>query len=165
MRVRRALCAMAALLTMSMTATAKDPALKDAFKKHFLIGAAISTDQALGKDPRAMETVAEQFSSITPENLLKWQEVHPQPGQFEFEAADKYVDFGERHRLFIVGHNLVWHNQTPSWVFESESDTPLSKATLITRLHDHISAVVGRYKGRINGWDVLNEAIEDDGSM
>src|SRR4051794_17209391 len=128
---------------------AKERTLKEAFKDDFLVGAAIGTDQALGNEPRALELVAEQFNSITPENLLKWQEVHPEPQTYEFHAADKFVDFGQQHGMFVIGHNLVWHNQTPSWVFENASGAALTREALLKRLQEHIQNVVGRYRGRI----------------
>src|SRR4051812_28847172 len=100
---------------------AAEPVLKDAFKKDFLIGAALSTRQLMGEEPKSLELVAKQFNAISPENLLKWQEVHPQPKEFNFDAADRYVAFGDQHHMFILGHNLVWHNQTPRWVFEDDA--------------------------------------------
>jgi endo-1,4-beta-xylanase len=139
--------------------------LKDAFEGKFLVGAALGTPQVMGGEPAALELVARQFNAISPENLLKWQEVHPQPDQYNFEPADRYVEFGERSRMFLLGHNLVWHNQTPAWVFEGESGKPITRDALLGRLQDHIRSVVGRYRGRINSWDVVNEAVEDDGSL
>src|SRR4051812_46097739 len=153
------------LFASSFVLGANDPSLKEAFKKDFRVGAAIGTDQALGKEPRALELVAEQFNTITPENLLKWQEVHPQPQHYDFTAADKFVEFGRKHQMFVVGHNLVWHNQTPPWVFQDESGAALTREALIARMREHIQSVVGRYRGQINGWDVVNEALADDGSM
>ncbi|HEX3601599.1 MAG TPA: endo-1,4-beta-xylanase [Lacipirellulaceae bacterium] len=154
------------LVLLAASSYAADPVtLKDAFKKEFLVGVAIGTHQIMGDEPASLELVARQFDAISPENLLKWQEVHPQPDQFNFDPADRYVEFGERHRMFILGHNLAWHNQTPAWVFEGESGKPIDRNELLERLHKHIQAVVGRYKGRINGWDVVNEAIEDNGSL
>ena len=97
--------------------------------------------------------------------MLKWQEVHPQPEGYNFDPADRFVAFGEKNSMFIVGHNLVWHNQTPSWVFEGDSAKPLDREALLKRMRSHIQTVVGRYKGRINAWDVVNEAIEDNGSL
>jgi endo-1,4-beta-xylanase len=153
------------LFASSFVLGVNDSSLKEAFKKDFLVGAAIGTDQALGKEPRALELVAEQFNTITPENLLKWQEVHPQPQHYDFTAADKFVEFGRKHHMFIVGHNLVWHNQTPPWVFEGETGAALTREALIARMREHIQSVVGRYRDQINGWDVVNEALADDGSM
>jgi endo-1,4-beta-xylanase len=96
---------------------------------------------------------------------LKWEVVHPQPGTYDFALSDKYVEFGEKNHMFIVGHNLVWHSQVPKWVFEDDKGAPLSRDALLARMKDHIQTVVGRYKGRINGWDVVNEALNEDGTL
>ena len=73
--------------------------------------------------------------------------------------------FGERNGMFIVGHTLVWHSQTPRWVFEDASGNRVRRDTLLARMRDHIHTVVGRYKGRIKGWDVVNEALDEDGTL
>lgn len=141
------------------------PGLKDAFSGSFVVGAALNTQQFTGKDSVSVALVAAQFNTITPENVLKWERVHPAPDSFAFEDPDAYVAFGEAHDMFIVGHTLVWHQQTPKWVFEHPDGTPLTRDELLARLQSHISTVVGRYKGRIDGWDVVNEALNDDGTM
>lgn len=138
--------------------------LKDIFKDDFYIGAALSLDQISGREPEAMALVAKQFNTITPENILKWEEVHPQPDRYNFEAVDRYVAFGEKHNMHIIGHALVWWHQTPDWVFQDPSDKPLGREALLQRMKDHILTVMGRYRGRIHGWDVVNEAIMADGS-
>jgi endo-1,4-beta-xylanase len=153
------------LLSQHVVLATEPPTLKDAFAKRFLVGAAIGTAQISENDQAALGLVARQFNSITPENLLKFQEVHPAADEYNFEPADRFVDFGQQHHMFVVGHNLVWHNQTPTWVFENEGGTPATRDQLLKRMHDHVTSVVGRYKGRINGWDVVNEGIDDDGSM
>jgi endo-1,4-beta-xylanase len=152
-------------LTASIIAFTDRPALKKVFKKDFYIGAALSHDQISGKDAAAMALVEEQFNSVTSENILKWERVHPEPNRYDFAPADQFVAFGEKHKMFIVGHTLIWHNQTPNWVFEDGAGKPVNRETLLQRMRDHIFAVVGRYKGRIHGWDVMNEAVEDDGSL
>ncbi len=139
--------------------------LKDAFKNDFLIGVAVNQDQFSDKDPRGDPIIKAQFNSISPENVLKWESVHPQPDRYDFEAADRYVAFGETNHMFIIGHTLVWHNQTPAWVFQAAGGTnAVDRDTLLARMRDHIHRVVGRYKGRIKGWDVVNEAINEDGT-
>jgi endo-1,4-beta-xylanase len=75
------------------------------------------------------------------------------------------VAFGEKHHMVIIGHTLVWHNQTPRWVFQDDKGTPVDRETLLGRMRDHIHTVVGRYKGRIKGWDVVNEALNEDGTL
>jgi endo-1,4-beta-xylanase len=146
-------------------APANQPALKDVFKKDFLIGAALNQNQFTGRDQRGLPIITTQFNSITPENVLKWESVHPEPGKYNFEGPDRYVAFGEKYRMFIVGHTLVWHNQTPRWVFEDAKGGPVDRQTLLDRMRDHIHTVVGRYQGRIKGWDVVNEALDEDGSL
>ena len=143
---------------------ADQPALKNVFKDDFYIGAALSVEQITGKDPEAIEQVKQHCSSITPENILKWEEVHPEPNRYNFDAPDQYVAFGEKHKMHIVGHTLVWHWQTPDWVFQDASGKPLGRDGLLARMKDHIFAVMGRYQGRIHAWDVVNEAIMADGS-
>lgn len=142
------------------------PALKDAFADQFMIGAALNADQIRGQAPAAeMSLITGHFNAITPENILKWQRVHPAPGRFDFGPGDQLVDFAEKHHLFVVGHTLVWHNQTPDWVFKDDAGNPLSREALLVRMKEHISAVVGRYRGRIGGWDVVNEAVDSDGTL
>jgi endo-1,4-beta-xylanase len=139
--------------------------LKDAFRNDFLIGASLNRREIYEEDPRVTSLIVSQFNTITPENILKWTLVHPAPDSYDFGAADRYVAFGEKHRMFTVGHTLVWHNQTPPWVFQDEKGKPTDRETLLKRLRDHITTVVGRYKGRIKGWDVVNEALNQDGTM
>jgi GH35 family endo-1,4-beta-xylanase len=102
---------------------------------------------------------------VSPENLLKFQSVHPAADRYVFEAQDRYVQFGLDRKMQVVGHNLVWHNQTSPWVFQGTDDKPADRETLLARMRDHIHTVVGRYKGKIHGWDVVNEAIDEDGSL
>lgn len=149
----------------TLSAIAAEPRLKDAFRDDFLVGTAPSTAQVMGEEPAALDLAARQFNAITPENCLKWAEVHPKPDEYDFEAADRYVAWGEANDMFIVGHTLIWHNQTPPWAFQGEGGKPLDRETALARIEKHINAVVGRYKGRVNGWDVVNEAIDDDGTL
>ena len=139
--------------------------LKDAFAGAFLVGAAINGRQINGADVSGDALIARHFNSISPENALKWESIEPRPGQFAFDVADRYVALGERDGMTVIGHTLVWHNQTPRWVFEDGAGRPASRDTLIARMRSHIFAVVGRYKGRIRGWDVVNEAVAEDGSL
>jgi endo-1,4-beta-xylanase len=116
-------------------------------------------------DPVAVAIVRQHFNTITPENDMKWERIHPAPDRYNFEPADKFVEFGEKNGMFIVGHTLVWHSQTPKWVFEDAEGKPLTREALLQRMRDHIFTVVGRYKGRVHGWDVVNEALNEDGTM
>jgi len=139
--------------------------LKGAYDGKFMMGAALNEAQFSERDTRGAALVKAQFNAITPENVLKWERVHPRLDGYDFAASDQFVAFGERNGMFIVGHTLLWHQQTPRWVFQDASGNRVSRDTLLARLRDHIHTVVGRYKGRIKGWDVVNEAVDEDGSL
>jgi endo-1,4-beta-xylanase len=154
------------LLAASMAAGAQTPTtLKDAYRNSFHVGVAINDAQISGADTRGAAIASTQFDSISPENALKWERIHPKQDKYLFDLADQYVAFGEKHHMFIVGHNLVWHSQVPDWVFHDDKGNLVDRDTLLKRLHDHISTVVGRYKGRIQSWDVVNEALNEDGTL
>jgi endo-1,4-beta-xylanase len=139
--------------------------LKEAFKDKYLIGTALNKDQIVGKDPKSLSVALEQCNSITPENILKWEKVHPEPGVYNFGPVDTLITIGEKNNIIIIGHTLVWQNQTPKWVFEDADGNPASRDTLLQRLQNHIFTVVGRYKGKIHGWDVVNEAFDEAGNL
>ena len=141
------------------------PTLKDAFQGMFRIGAALNQAQYSERDARGAALVKAQFNAISPENDLKWERVHPALDTYNFGPADQYVAFGEKNGMFIVGHCLVWHSQVPQWVFRDAQGAPVDRETLLKRMRDHILTVVTRYKGRINGWDVVNEALNEDGTL
>ena len=214
----------AVLLSLGAAARSADmPDLKDAFKDHFCVGAAINRTIATGTPVRAdnvnrtseqvnkdIALVKEQFNQIAPENDLKWALIHPREGAdgYNFGPADAFVNFGLSNDMYIVGHTLVWHSQTPRWVFQGTNMPPgmtnapspapaattdtagtngpggdgfgrgfgggfgrggftgprASREELLQRMRDHIHTVVGRYKGKIKAWDVVNEAIADGGT-
>ncbi len=154
-----------ALLSPALSTPQAVHTLKDAFNDDFMIGASLNRGEIYEEDPQITSLIVSQFNTITPENVLKWALVHPAPDKYDFDAPDRFVAFGEKHGMFIVGHTLVWHNQTPRWVFQGESGKLADRETLLKRLRDHIMTVVGRYKGRIKGWDVVNEALNQDGTM
>src|SRR5947209_7654542 len=116
---------------------AERPTLKDTYKHDFLIGAAINRDQAMGsagfrrtaeQNAKDVALLLEQFNQISPENDLKWQLIHPREGSdgYDFEAADAFVNFGLTNKMQVVGHTLVWHSQTPNWVFAGTNPPPPS---------------------------------------
>ncbi len=138
--------------------------LKDAYRDAFKVGVAINAATAIGADSATQALVVREFNSITADNFLKAALVNPQPGVYDFRAGDAFVALGERQKMFIVGHTLVWHNQTPPWFFTDSSGTPNTPAQQKERLRSHIQAVAGHYAGRIHAWDVVNEVIGDDGA-
>lgn len=197
--------------TSAAAQVADAPTLKDAYKHHFKIGVAINRSIATGgggfnRGPELIQKdialTKEQFNQISPENDLKWESIHPREGAdgYNFGPADAYVEFGVKNHMLIVGHTLVWHGQTPRWVFagtatadpaKTPAQTPppvggagagpgqggfrrgfggfdingphATRDELLQRMRDHIHTVVGRYKGKIKVWDVVNEALSDGG--
>jgi endo-1,4-beta-xylanase len=141
------------------------PALKSLAPAGLRIGVALNEKQSDGRDPAALAIVTRHFDQLSPENLLKWEAVHPEPDRYNFEPADRYVKLGTSHGMFVVGHVLLWHQQTPAWVFAGEGGKKLDRETALGRLKSHVHAVAGRYKGRIGGWDVVNEALDEDGTL
>lgn len=201
------------LATLVTSEAADTTTLKNAYDKHFYVGVAINRTIATGAAVQAnnvnrrIEQVAKdialvkkQFNQISPENDLKWALIHPREGAdgYEFGPADAFVNFGASNNLYIVGHTLVWHGQTPRWVFQGTNmqsggtnikpRVPVStnaatngpargqfgrggftgprasREELLQRMQDHIHTVVGRYKGKIKVWDVVNEAVADGGT-
>ncbi|HMP82496.1 MAG TPA: endo-1,4-beta-xylanase [Verrucomicrobiota bacterium] len=206
------------LMVASPVLSADKPTLKDAYKDYFYVGVAINRTIATGTAVQAnnvnrtleqvegdIAVTKEQFNQIAPENDLKWQLIHPREGAdgYDFGPADAFVDFGLTNNMYIIGHTLVWHAQTPNWVFAGTNPAPVitntpsaemtttnisgstnapgrrrfgggfprgytgpraSREELLERMRDHIHTVVGRYKGKIKAWDVVNEAIADGGT-
>ena len=142
--------------------SSKETSLKGTFKEMFYIGAALGV--GFENNPIKTKLVKHQFNSIVPENCMKSGEIHPKEAEFFWEDADKFVAFGEENNMHIIGHCLVWHSQTPDWLFIDANGNDVSREVLVQRIKDHIFAVVGRYKGRVHGWDVVNEALENDGT-
>ncbi|HNQ88914.1 MAG TPA: endo-1,4-beta-xylanase [Verrucomicrobiota bacterium] len=210
-------CLMAGLLALCATAWPADlPTLKDTFKDHFMVGTAINHAVATGRGFRRspeqvnqdVALVKTQFNHVVAENEMKWALIHPRPGAdgYDFRLADAFVNFGLSNDMVLVGHTLVWHSQTPSWVFagtnpptgvadaaagpSAERQGPAtnrvgrgrfgpgfgggfpgrytgpraSRDELLGRMRDHIHTVVGRYKGKVRVWDVVNEALADRGT-
>ncbi|HNU99596.1 MAG: endo-1,4-beta-xylanase [Verrucomicrobia bacterium] len=208
----------AALLPLGGTSwSAETAALKDVFKDHFMVGTAVNRAITMGAGFRrgpeqAKQDVAlvkAQFNQLVAENEMKWALLHPRPGAdgYDFRAADAFVSFGVSNAMDLAGHTLVWHSQTPDWVFAGTNPPPpgvtnaaptpfanpsasgtnqfgrgrfgrgfggepfgrytgprASRDEMLERMRDHIHTVVGRYKGRIKVWDVVNEALADGGT-
>ncbi|RHJ87928.1 endo-1,4-beta-xylanase [Parabacteroides sp. AM08-6] len=143
---------------------AVEPSLKGAIGDKFLIGTALSVGQTAGRDSCALLQVKRHFNAIVAENCMKSEVIHPEEGRFNFTDADRLLRFGEENGMVVTGHCLIWHSQLSSWFCVDEKGGKVSPEVLKERMKNHISTIVGRYKGRIKGWDVVNEAIESDGS-
>ena len=154
-----------ALVLLTACNTSKQPTLKDAFAGKFYIGTALNAKQITGNDSAAVQVIKQQFNAIVAENCMKSGPIHPKEGEFNFELADQFVNFGEQNGMFVTGHCLIWHSQAPRWFFTDSLGNDVSREVMIERMKNHIGTVVGRYKGRIKGWDVVNEAILEDGSL
>jgi endo-1,4-beta-xylanase len=135
-------------------------ALKSSYKKYFYIGAAINAAQIEEQDASAAKLIPQQFSSITPENIMKAEVIHPEWNKYNFNLADKYVALGKKHNMFIVGHTLVWHSQLPAFIHSN-----ISSDSLMLFLTSHINTVAARYAGKVKSWDVVNEALNEDGTL
>ena len=138
--------------------------LKNAYIDDFLVGVAVNDDIVSGRDALSQALVPLHFNAITAENVMKNEVVNPRPGVYDFSAADAFVDFDQAHGMFIIGHTLVWHNQTPDWFFRDETGKPNGVQAQAERMRRHIETVAGRYAGRVDAWDVVNEVIDEDGS-
>lgn len=138
--------------------------LQKALQNKFFIGTALNEWQITGNAPEELEIVKKDFNSIVAENIMKSGRLQPQEGEFDFKLADKFVEIGVENSMHIHGHTLIWHSQVPNWFFVNDQGEEVSSEELTQRMKMHIETVVGRYKGKIDSWDVVNEAIEDDGS-
>jgi len=158
------LVALFAVILLGCT-TAKKPVttLKEALKDKFYIGTALNTSQTPSDNPAEHALITSQFNAIVAENCMKSEKIQPKQGVFTFDDADRFVKFGEDNGMWITGHTLIWHSQAPKWLFVDAEGNDVSRDTLIARMKTHIHTLVGRYKGRVKGWDVVNEAIEDNG--
>ena len=135
-------------------------ALKNTFKNSFYIGAAINDEVINGVDTLALKLIHNEYNTLSPENIMKWMFLQPGPDTFYFDMADKYVALGEKNNMHIVGHTLLWHSQIADFMNEIKDSTVMAG-----HLENHINTIVGRYKGRIHTWDVVNEALNEDGTL
>ena len=155
--------AMILLIILSAFSANAQKGLKDVFQGKFYFGTAMNNGQINGRDTASVRIIRQHFNSITAENIMKSALIQPEEGKFSFELADQFVEFGLQNNMFIVGHCLVWHSQAPRWFFVDSEGKDVSREVLISRMKTHIQTVMSRYKGKVKGWDVVNEAILDNG--
>ena len=158
------LVAAVAVMMSSCASAPEDTSLKDAYADSFMIGCAVNPLHTSGRLEQANELIFKHFNALSPENCLKPEAVHPRPDVWDFREADEYVQFGEEHDMWILGHTLVWHNQTPSFYWENPDGTPKTREQLVETMREHIEKVAGRYAGRLDAWDVVNEIIGEFGA-
>jgi endo-1,4-beta-xylanase len=163
---------MTMILVLSCSCTTKkeqnsaDPgnSLKAALDGKFYMGVAMNEAQIMGRDTSSLRVIEQHFNSAVAENVMKSGPIHPEEGKYEFEVPDKFIEYTQEHDMYTVGHCLVWHSQAPPWFFTDEQGNDVSREVLIERMRSHIETVAGRYKGKVDAWDVVNEAFNDDGS-
>lgn len=142
----------------------KEMTLKEALGDKFLVGVTVNDSQARGEDPKATEILTTHFNSVVAENCMKHSWIHPQKDKYDFKNADDFVAMGEKYNMFIIGHCLIWHSQLAEWFYTDENGNDVSPEVLKQRMKEHITTIVKRYKGKVKGWDVVNEAIMENGS-
>lgn len=157
--------ATAPLLSACATGSARTPSLQQAYKNDFLIGTALSVGIINGAPSPLSALIAREFNAITPENCMKWEEMRNADGSWNWGDADAFVAFGKRHNMHMIGHTLVWHSQIPDAVFKDGAGKDITAAALQQKMEQHIQTLVDRYKGQLQSWDVVNEAIGDDLQM
>ncbi|GGF28900.1 endo-1,4-beta-xylanase [Flavobacterium limi] len=134
--------------------------LKDSYKKEFYIGTALDVNQIEEKNAKEDSLIKKQFNAITAENIMKSMFVHPSKDKYDFAMSDKFIAYGEKNNMFIHGHTLIWHSQLAPWMAEIK-DVAEMKAFM----KNHITTIVSKYKGKIDSWDVVNEALNEDGTL
>ena len=159
------LCSFAAsCFSLTASAVEPSPSLKQAFAGKFHVGAAIN-ERMTRPDSPVHDLILQQFDSISPTNLLKWEPYNPEPGVYNEGPAEAYFKFGQEHDLYVLAHCLFWHSQTPKWVFLDAKGGPVSREELLTRMRERVRHVAKLYGSRTSAWDVVNEAIVEDGSL
>ncbi len=140
-------------------AQAQEKSLKEAYKSDFLIGTALNNQHIKAENADADALIKRHFNAITAENIMKSSLIHPKENEYNFEMADKLVAFGQANNMYVVGHTLVWHSQLTPYAQKLTTPQQLSEF-----MKEHIEKVAGRYAGKIGSWDVVNEALNEDGT-
>lgn len=159
-----AFCA-ASLVGCTQKTQLDDPTLKAYFEDKFLIGVAINVNQSSEKDSLGVAVVKRHFNSVVAEDCMKCENIHPEEHRFFWDEADQFVKFGEENGMAVIGHCLIWHSQCAPWFFVDSEGNQIDAETLKERMRTHITTIVNRYRGRIKGYDVVNEAVLDNGQM
>ncbi|GAB2591742.1 endo-1,4-beta-xylanase [Spirosoma areae] len=151
-----------ALIGLTVAFVAPEKGLKDYYRNYFPIGVAVNP-RMVQPGPDA-ELIKAQFNSMTPENAMKMGPIHPEENRYNWKDADAIAAFAKQNNIKLRGHTLCWHNQTPPWLFTDSTGKTVSREVLLARLKRHITDVMGRYKGTVYAWDVVNEAVPDTGN-
>lgn len=135
--------------------------LKDYYKDYFTLGVAVAPSSLTGAQ---LVLIQKHFGSLTAENVMKPALIHPEENRYFWDNADLIVNFAITNGMKVRGHTLVWHQQTPAWMFKDAMGNEVTKEVLLARLKEHITQVVTRFKGKVYAWDVVNEAVDDNDS-
>ena len=154
----------AMLLTCAGASAKTYKPLKEQFGKDFLVGCALDYSEINSTDTCLHSLIRREFNAAVPGNCMKADHTEPREGEFHFEDGDRFIAYTQQQGLVATGHCLVWHSQCPSWMFRTADGGEVGREQLIERMRRHIYAVAGHYRGKVKGWDVVNEAIEWDGS-
>lgn len=144
----------------SKSQSEKIPELKEVFKNDFLIGTAMDSQQIQQKNPAEDKLIKQQFNAVTPENVMKAENIHPSWNTYDFALADKLVAFAKKNNMKVNAHALIWHSQLPPFMKYLQSADSVKQF-----FENHIATVAGRYDGKVYSWDVVNEALNEDGTL
>jgi len=139
---------------------ARIPSLRETFRNDFLIGTALNVPQIEERDPKAAALIPLQFNAVTPENIMKAEVIHPQWDKYNFEMGDKLVAYAQKNNMKVNAHTLIWHSQLPAFVRNIKDADSIKQF-----FTNHINTVAAHYDGKVFSWDVVNEALEEDGSL
>ena len=145
------------------TKSLPDVPLKDAYADCFLMGAAISPYHFSDRNPETRELILKHFNAISPDNALKPESLHPGPNVWNFQPADAYCQFGKDNGMWILGHTLCWHNQTPAFFWTKPNGQTMSKDEIFESIRSYIETVCTHFLGKVDAWDVINEIVSEDG--
>lgn len=130
------------------------------YEDYFPIGTCVSPQTLITHK----DLLISQYNSLTSENHMKFESIHPEMDRYDFTVADQLVEFAQEHNKLVRGHTLVWHGQNPAWLFKDKNGNQVDRDTLLKRMKEHIETVMHRYKDSVYCWDVVNEAVEDSGT-
>lgn len=168
------------LLATGLITTVQAQSLAEAYRDYWYTGVSVNQWQVQAETTRDQKfdytgmvsadqtsdwpIITKYFNWVVAENCMKAEVIHPQEGVYDFTLADQFVDKAKAAGLKVQGHCLIWHSQCPQWFHHDKDGKLVSKEVLKKRIREHIYTVVSHFKGRVDAWDVVNEAFEDDGT-